>query len=58
MPFGGVGASGMGIYHGRHSFDTFTHYRSIVKKANWIDLPLRYRPYTSAKDKVVRLLLK
>ena len=58
MPFGGVGASGMGGYHGRHSFDTFTHYRSIIKKATWFDLPLRYRPYTAAKDKLLHRFLK
>ena len=58
LPFGGVGMSGMGSYHGKKSFDTFTHYRSIVKKANWIDLPFRYHPYTKTKDKIIRLFLK
>lgn len=58
MGFGGVGASGMGSYHGKLSFDTFTHYRSIVKKATWLDLPIRYRPYTSNKDKMLRFFLK
>ncbi|MFA6857425.1 MAG: aldehyde dehydrogenase [Treponema sp.] len=57
MPFGGVGASGMGSYHGRKSFDTFTHYRSIVKKATWLDLPVRYRPYTPFKRRLLRLFL-
>lgn len=57
MGFGGVGASGMGDYHGKKSFDTFTHYRSIVKKANWLDLPVRYRPYSIARDKLLRLFL-
>ncbi len=57
MPFGGVGASGMGSYHGKKSFDTFTHYRSIVKKATWFDLPVRYRPYTSLKRRLLRLFL-
>ncbi|MEG0804070.1 MAG: aldehyde dehydrogenase family protein, partial [Pygmaiobacter sp.] len=57
MPFGGVGGSGMGSYHGKASFDTFTHYRSIVKKANWIDLPIRYQPYTESKEKLLRLFL-
>ena len=46
MPFGGVGHSGMGSYHGEKSFETFTHARSIVKKATWLDLPLRYHPYS------------
>lgn len=58
LPFGGVGASGMGSYHGKQSFDTFTHYRSILKKANWLDLPIRYRPYTDAKAKMLRFFLK
>ena len=45
MGFGGVGESGMGSYHGRAGFDAFTHYKSIVEKRTWIDLPMRYRPY-------------
>ena len=44
MPFGGVGQSGMGSYHGKKSFETFSHYRSIVDKATWLDLPMRYQP--------------
>lgn len=58
MPFGGVGASGMGSYHGKQSFDTFTHYRSIVKKATWIDLPMRYLPYSDKKLKMVKMFMK
>lgn len=58
LPFGGVGMSGMGSYHGKKSFETFTHYRSIVKKANWMDLPFRYHPYTKTKDKIIRLFLR
>ncbi|MDT7828294.1 aldehyde dehydrogenase [Pricia sp. S334] len=46
LPFGGVGASGIGAYHGRTSFDLFSHQKSIIKKANWLDIPLRYPPYT------------
>lgn len=45
LPFGGVGNSGLGAYHGKHSFDTFTHKKSITKRANWLDIPLRYAPY-------------
>ncbi|MDQ7092740.1 aldehyde dehydrogenase [Desulfosporosinus sp. PR] len=45
MPFGGVGESGMGGYHGKWSFDTFTHTKSILKKSNLIDIKLRYPPY-------------
>ncbi|WP_281298687.1 aldehyde dehydrogenase [Flavobacterium limnophilum] len=57
LPFGGVGHSGMGAYHGKMSFDTFSHQKSIVKKANWLDLPMRYAPY---KDKLptIKKILK
>ena len=58
LGFGGVGHSGMGSYHGKKSFETFSHTRSIVKKATWIDLPLRYYPYTPLKDKMIRLFVK
>ena len=58
MGFGGVGESGMGSYHGRLSFDTFTHYKSIVRKANWIDLSIRYQPYTPEKETLMRKFLK
>ena len=47
MGFGGVGESGMGSYHGKAGFDAFTHYKSIVDKKTWLDLPMRYQPYTS-----------
>lgn len=46
MGFGGVGESGMGQYHGKDGFDTFTHYASIVDKMSWFDLGQRYQPYT------------
>lgn len=58
MPFGGVGHSGMGSYHGKYSFDTFSHKKSIVKKYNWIDLPIRYQPYTAWKKKLLELFLR
>ncbi len=58
MPFGGVGDSGMGSYHGKAGFDTFTHYKSILKKANWLDLPFRYQPYTKLKSSLLRLFLR
>lgn len=45
VPFGGVGMSGMGSYHGKLSFDAFTHYRSNIISPTWIDLPFRYMPY-------------
>ncbi len=58
MGFGGVGHSGMGAYHGKKSFDTFSHEKSIVLKSTWLDLPFRYMPYTKAKDALVRFFLK
>lgn len=45
LPFGGVGTSGMGAYHGKRSFDTFTHQKSITRHYNWLDIPIRYAPY-------------
>lgn len=57
MGFGGVGDSGMGSYHGKHSFETFSHKKSILKKSNRIDLPIRYFPITDWKDKLVRFFL-
>lgn len=47
LPFGGIGQSGFGSYHGKASFDTFSQQKSIMKKANWLDIPLRYPPYKS-----------
>ncbi len=58
MGFGGVGNSGMGSYHGKKSFETFSHEKSIVKKSQWLDLPIRYQPYTSLKQWLVRLFLQ
>ena len=58
LGFGGVGESGMGSYHGKKSFDTFSHEKSIVKKYTWLDLPMRYRPYNKNKDKMIRIFLK
>ncbi len=58
MGFGGVGQSGMGSYHGYDSFLTFSHQRSIVKKAQWMDLPFRYPPYKKTKDAIIRLFMK
>lgn len=58
MPFGGVGESGMGSYHGRVGFETFSHYRSIVDKKTWMDLPIRYQKYTRLNEKMMRMFLK
>lgn len=58
MGFGGFGESGMGSYHGKTGFDTFTHYKSIVDKKTWPDLPMRYQPYRKMHEKMVRFFLK
>ena len=58
IPFGGVGGSGIGSYHGQKSFETFSHFKSILKKSNTIDLPIRYTPYSKTKDKLVRFFMK
>lgn len=58
MGFGGFGESGMGAYHGKTGFDTFSHYKSIVDKKTWIDLPMRYQPYRKTHEKMVRYFLK
>jgi aldehyde dehydrogenase (NAD+) len=55
IPFGGRGTSGMGAYHGRHSFETFSHFKSIIRRANRPDLPLRYPPYR-IENRVMRLI--
>ena len=58
LPFGGVGPSGMGSYHGKASFDTFSHHRSVVRKSTRPDPSLLYAPYTAFKEKVIRLAFK
>lgn len=58
MGFGGFGASGMGAYHGKDGFDTFTHYKSIVDKKTWLDLPMRYQPYRKLNDRLIHFFLK
>ncbi len=57
LPFGGIGHSGIGAYHGKLSFDTFTHRKAIVKKANWLDIPIRYAPY-KGKATILKKILK
>jgi aldehyde dehydrogenase (NAD+) len=54
LPFGGVGESGMGSYHGKASFDTFSHYKSVLKRGFWLDLNWRYAPYTAQKLKQIK----
>ena len=57
LPFGGVGNSGMGSYHGRKSFETFSHKRSILNRKTWLDVALRYPPFTENKKKIVKKVL-
>jgi aldehyde dehydrogenase (NAD+) len=58
LPFGGVGYSGMGSYHGKHSFDTFSHRRSVMKTTTKFDLPLRYAPSKKWVLKIMRLIFR
>jgi len=55
--FGGVGASGMGAYHGKESFTCFSHLKTITKKSKFLDLSARYAPYTPFKSRLIRLLM-
>ncbi len=57
LPFGGIGNSGMGAYHGKHSFEVFTHAKPVVKRSFWFDLPQRYAPYPKSL-KALKFLLK
>jgi acyl-CoA reductase-like NAD-dependent aldehyde dehydrogenase len=58
LPFGGVGTSGIGSYHGQKSFDTFTHYKSVYKQGTLVDIPLRYPPYNETKLNWVKFFLR
>ena len=59
MGFGGVGESGMGAYHGKDGFEAFSHYKSIVDKKTWLDLPMRYQPFTSKLyEKLLHIFLR
>lgn len=57
LPFGGVGNSGMGSYHGKAGFDSFSHQKGVLSKATWFDPSLKYSPYTNKKLKIVRWLM-
>jgi aldehyde dehydrogenase (NAD+) len=57
LPFGGVGTSGMGAFHGRYTFDAFSHAKAVVRRPFWADLDLRYPPFTAMKDRIMRWLL-
>lgn len=58
LPFGGVGSSGIGAYHGHHSIDTFSHHKSMIRKASWFDLDLLYPPYSQKTLNLIRKILK
>ncbi len=58
MPFGGVGGSGFGAYHGKFSFDTFTHYKPIMIKSTTVDLPMRYPPNLNKNLKMLKFVSK
>jgi len=57
LPFGGVGPSGMGAYHGRASFELFSHHKSVVRKPTFLDPPIAYPPYTRLKTELVKRFL-
>ncbi|ARM33178.1 aldehyde dehydrogenase [Legionella longbeachae] len=57
LPFGGVGESGMGSYHGEAGFKSFSHFKSIVKKSFWFEPPIKYKPYNQLKLRIIRALL-
>lgn len=57
LPFGGVGQSGVGNYHGKHGFDTFSHQKSILKQTTLFDIPLKYPPYKHGVLKIVKKVL-
>jgi aldehyde dehydrogenase (NAD+) len=56
LPFGGVGNSGIGAYHGKLSFETFSHQKAIVNKGLWLDLPMRYAPYKNKINQLKKIL--
>ena len=56
LPFGGVGHSGIGAYHGKRSFALFSHQKAIVKKAYWLDIPIRYAPYEGKLNGLKKIL--
>ncbi|WP_247236512.1 aldehyde dehydrogenase [Telluribacter sp. SYSU D00476] len=58
IPFGGIGTSGFGAYHGKYSFDTFTHAKGVLKTSTLLDIPFRYPPYTEKKEKYLKMFMK
>jgi aldehyde dehydrogenase (NAD+) len=58
LPYGGIGSSGIGRYHGKSSFETFSNIRPVLVKSNLLDIPVRYPPYTGLKTKIIRFLMR
>ena len=58
LPFGGVGASGIGNYHSKAGFDTFTHYKSILHKTTWLEPNIKYTPFTEIKMRILKFILE
>ena len=58
LPFGGVGASGIGNYHSKAGFDTFTHYKSILHKTSWLEPNIKYTPFTKLKMRILKFILE
>jgi len=58
LPFGGVGSSGFGSYHGEAGFQCFSHYKSILDKPTWLEFPLKYSPISSRKLKAIKSVFK
>lgn len=58
LPFGGIGPSGIGRYHGWKSFETFSNMKSVLEKSNLLELNVKYPPYTDLKEKLIKLILK
>lgn len=57
LPFGGIGSSGMGSYHGKFGFDTFSHSKAIMKSGTWLDLKMKYPPYTTKAFQIIKRLM-
>jgi aldehyde dehydrogenase (NAD+) len=58
LPFGGIGNSGSGAYHGQTGFEAFSHKKSVVKTSNWFDLRQKYPPYNAGSLKIIRWFLR
>jgi aldehyde dehydrogenase (NAD+) len=58
MPFGGVGSSGMGAYHGRRTFETFVHFKPVMEQSRWFDLPFRYPPFSKLRTAFLEFLIR